>query len=577
MKQSEFNDLVQSEYSISPKEYVDPGKEYFTSWDNEYFAVQEEILSNNHEYFYEESASEKKRVKKEKRDHKKLIHKMGYMVASAAAVVTICASLPAAEHSPILGKWNGGNHSQIVQNGTQSDVSQNDTQSDISQNDTQSDVPQNDTQSDITQDDFQQENIETFIPDNEKFETAQNKVLSDYDSYGMENSNVIPVEKNGKWGLLDYSGKVLAEPMYSDFWYYPNNKGYTTFKDGATYVILDNKGQEVVRYDDVSNAVMCENDVVKITNGCDVTYQHLNGEVIGSTKELLNQYLEEMRSQATREELDEGVFDKENWYVFKNSLYYGGRAQITLLSEIENWGLEIVITESGAEVVDSGSGLSYDIACSSNGYVVSAMREEFGYNFYNSVTNQHINWVDGTAYSVPELRAIWPESEWYALSSYGDLEIIATKNGQIANYYSYAVLNFKSVDYDENGNEIILDQKDVLFDFRKQTDSMNLSSNAFYDDIAFNDYKYLAVFDKERFFIDLDGNIVSDSYLDISSFTPLGYAMVMEEEGTAYIVNDQFEVVETIENVERFHTSNELFIITNLDGTIYSYYYNPNN
>lgn len=89
---------------------------------------------------------------------------------------------------------------------------------------------------------------------------------------------------------------------------------------------------------------------------------------------------------------------------------------------------------------------------------------------------------------------------------------------------------------------------------------------AAYDVICPDDFKYLSVKDGDKYFyIDYAGNIVSDNYYDTTKFNEDGYAMVMEKEGTAYVINDRFEKVETLDDVSSVGFGEDVFPIMHLN------------
>ena len=81
---------------------------------------------------------------------------------------------------------------------------------------------------------------------------------------------------------------------------------------------------------------------------------------------------------------------------------------------------------------------------------------------------------------------------------------------------------------------------------------------------------------EEYFYIDLEGNVISESYQKASTFSDCGYALVQTSSGTVYVVDRQFNKLEPLRQVEDFSSKDigEVFWVT-CDGQPYCYYYGP--
>lgn len=57
--------------------------------------------------------------------------------------------------------------------------------------------------------------------------------LSRYDEFLAADKGVIPVKKDGLWGLVSYDGEELLSPIFAKCYRTPNEQGYAVFQDGA--------------------------------------------------------------------------------------------------------------------------------------------------------------------------------------------------------------------------------------------------------------------------------------------------------------------------------------------------------
>lgn len=121
--------------------------------------------------------------------------------------------------------------------------------------------------------------------------------------------------------------------------------------------------------------------------------------------------------------------------------------------------------------------------------------------------------------------------------------------------------------------------EDTLIDVLKHCNHQGeiIGCIAQYDEIYFEDYPYLAVKDGEKYFyIDTEGNIVSRSYKKVSTFNNLGYALIMDNLGDVYVINDQFKKLKKLEDVTdfRIEDTGETFDVDK-KGSSFIFYYGP--
>ena len=121
--------------------------------------------------------------------------------------------------------------------------------------------------------------------------------------------------------------------------------------------------------------------------------------------------------------------------------------------------------------------------------------------------------------------------------------------------------------------------EDTLIDVLKHCNDQGEITGciAQYDEIYFENYPYLAVKDGDKYFyIDTEGNIVSRSYKKVSTFNNLDYALIMDNLGDVYVINDQFKKLKKLEDVTdfRIEDTGETFDVDR-NGSSLIFYYGP--
>ena len=91
---------------------------------------------------------------------------------------------------------------------------------------------------------------------------------------------------------------------------------------------------------------------------------------------------------------------------------------------------------------------------------------------------------------------------------------------------------------------------DVLFDLAQMSDDNPMGIVTWYDEIWFDNSPYLLAWqDGEYFYIDWEGSIVSRKYQKATTFSEQGYALAMDQEGWAYVLDENLKQVERIAGV----------------------------
>ena len=396
--------------------------------------------------------------------------------------------------------------------------------------------------------------------------------LSEYETVGWANGGVVPVQKDGLWGLIDYYGNEILEPTYTGFWCFPNDNGYTIFYEEDVpytytfegqdysytednYYIVDKTGEVVTRWEgEIINYSIGEDDIIRLGHEHDgyveYVYYRLDGSIIHATN---------------FEDIEAGFYYnnatafKDGAAYFYGVYYTGGLYDYEyVLYKLEPDGTLSVQEECSYVPVNNhseGCMLVYNW-----GYATASCQL---YDLKTRKLSNHFDYISGDL--VPD----FDYSQNSAITDWS-YENIGEDGYFISNYGPYCVLNLT---YNNDKT------KDILIDFWDVGEDNVLDSCiAMYDDIIFDDYKYLAVQDGEQwYFINLDGDVVSGPYQDATSFNDEGYVVVIED-NVAYLVNDRFEALERIEGVQVSGASlnGNRFLLEDADGIQYLYNHDTN-
>lgn len=536
----EWNENSQ-EFPIAPKMQTNikehsPLPNDFDLSGNEFTKLPDEFTDENWQGLNRKSGKSKQT---QNRRHKKLIRKMAYMVASAVAVVSISQTLtpdtstviekPSQEKEDYEFDWPKVPGLDGTYGGTQSENEDNAT-----------------LNSNVTEN------------KNPIFETeGQLLYVDDYDSYGWGYGNVIPVKVGELWGLVDYAGNTITEPSYTGYWSAANEDGYAILNDENGYYIIGQDGA-VYNYD------MSVTDLrIGAENIVSYSYSEPYADY-GLTNTIVFERLDGTEIYRIQNSVEYDLWDcyvpfnDGNAYVYQS--VENGKTTLTQLN-----------LDGTYNVLDSNDESYYVMAPYwgySGGYFVGTYPGAGGgYHLYN------VNTLEASGRMIAINTNLFPEVDWvawynetYQNSLFGG-EVEAS--GFLDYYYqdiswkSYFSNGYYFAHYDTYGClEVILPNgtKDVLFNyFDVEDEDLNIAI-AIYDHILFDDFKYLAVQDGDVWkYIDYNGNIVSGEYIDATSFNDDGYAMVLEADKKAYVIDGDFNKIKMFEAVESVENSGELF------------------
>lgn len=553
MRDKEFNRYHRQEFNVSAPEDTRPSPEIYDEGSSEEFLQQNDMFASYGEYNEKEYvATPQQEIAKSSGYRHKIIRKMAYMVTAAASVVVISQTVD-------LPTWNPPDHSYSEEEKEAMREEFQDWWESIRETD-----PVRETDPTRPVPPVTQEHVEPPTADIPVYAESVGVDVSQYDGRGYTAGGVMPVRQNGLWGLIDYNGQVLLAPTYPEFVSSPNDHGYTVFGDGNRGYIYDARGRMVYQSPEETDYLMIgENDIIMqcqttLEEECRYVYLHLDGSVIFDTG-----------------------WQPLSWDPFTSAVpFHEGRAYVCAPDGSESSVLYEVTASGAREIARDGYGSSdpeigvsqggspwvslvpRPIGAYSQGYFVENYPAEFGYGFYHPDSRTYF----GNSYG---LTADTLHEYGIDLDmSYMNFEPNSYKaNGAyLYNYGPYGVITIYDGQLEQN-------VKDFLVDMTQMSGDCYSSIIAAYDGINIDDFHYLSAMEDGRcFYIDFSGNVVSGDYDAATMFTDSGYALVLEET-TAYVINDRFEKLKTIEGVGTVGYCGDCFTIHYLDGSVSMFYY----
>ena len=508
-----------SEYKNTPKEYHSSAKEYFSATEEIHSPASEFLMDSNLEEETQSTSSPKK-----KRNLRKKIRQMGYAVAASVAVVTVSQTL-----TPETSVDNTPPEAYEKEDGYQFEWPK---------------VPGLDGYLTENENQTAQGNAENSEPPEEseapKVPAAESYLIMDsWNAMSLADSGLFLYEENGVYGLMNRSGEIIVEPQYEHgYWYAPNDMGYSVVSYPGIAFVLDKTGNEIFSHDTLDD--------------WDASYSELQI----TDKNIIY--------QVYTYETDEGVFITAKYFHTDGTLIF---ETAELIGDIF---VSTPFNDGAAVLTGTIQGIWDTYLIYPNGTVVPASVGDYwadgpycdGYYLaYNveggarALVNPSLRTIEGGFFLEFVLSSYAPAFEYEDIYFQGYFE-----NGlYLPNFNTYACIEAI------NGDETLC----ILFDFKDgNSNTRNLDRIiAMYDKIYMDDFKYLCVRqDEQYFYIDLNGNIVSDTYSDATSFNEEGYALILDENNTAYLINEHFEKLISFKNITALGSSGEAFELAQIEG-----------
>ena len=391
-----------------------------------------------------------------------------------------------------------------------------------------------------------------------------------YDSYGNANAGVIPVCKDGKWGLVTFDNEILVPLEYEVACGIPNDEGQTFFGNPGDYRVFDKEGKELFR---TGNSITAVSEGVVLTEYKDeydysLEYHTLEGKLLYST---------ERDGKGSRSSyLCNAVGFSEGYGMFSDA----SEDRIDKAGYVHSIFETYYATENANDV-----GLdTYPIGAVSQGYYIAQSRSAMTFDsYYGTLWCFNLYNVDGTTrymlgvpsvykragYRYSESDFGWNMYGYYdnGVEKYNYDTLVTIRLNKADKPVSYLLdmtkLEQKTVEEFKASDEYARDDRGLVdFDWSPIPDEAIVAEA---DNMRINGEKYWIISkDGQWGYIDHAGNVMG-MYQDAAEFNE-GKAVVIED-GIAYWIDESFEKILEIGPAASAVTNGDVVCITYEDGS----------
>lgn len=388
---------------------------------------------------------------------------------------------------------------------------------------------------------------------------------SEYESIGFAYGGVIPVQKNGLWGAVNYEGKEIVPIQYNNFFRAPDKEGLFILQDGnGTYYLFNADGKNL--YQGTDEVMASGSFYAVITGNIDgdwqkslVTYYDLNGNEVAKTNRFDNADLlygscedgitvyENYESEEENHALEKiGILKSSGSIEWLGALYDG----------------KIIQTADGGDVKTAADAMSMSVRPTqcpvtgiNNGYFLmyARMTPDSGVGLYSTDLKKvgSLDYVKlvGNGDNLSSSEGSFKEENWFR---------------------SYFLDGASRVNY---GSKVVasIDDRDYLLDISKVGENNSNLSEALicsYDGIYMNDSDIWLVHKGDEWgYIDQSGRELS-MFEDASSFVN-GCALIRKN-GEAILIDEQMNELQVLGEATSVSSDGEMLMIRN-DGQILLY------
>ena len=414
-----------------------------------------------------------------------------------------------------------------------------------------------------------------------------------FESYGYAYGGSIPVKKDGMWGVVNYERQVIVPFEYDGFNAADKLGNVVMYKSTFTektsaigtytvesreYFLFDNQGNLLYQGEDEvrasggmyitlhenSNAVVIEyhrlDGTVLVSHELDYPDAQINGFYDGISNFYSQLGINSGAEMSANTPFGPnegdiapsiGTVDQEGNLSFRDDPYF-----YLWWDDINEQLAEIKASQSASSIVGGNAG-------GSSSFYGTPLLSTMNHGYYVTRSNY---------FETSYLKVYDAEGNQVAIINYGYISADENSNVIISDQSPYHESNgFRGfyVDgayiwYYGSHMVFITDEKNILVDFSKNTNKGQINSakeivTAVYDYIAMADEKYWLVRSGEQWgYIDHDGNELA-MFEDAGDFVG-GYALVLED-GEAWLINEDFEKLESLGPAEAVSSVGELYRI----------------
>ena len=353
------------------------------------------------------------------------------------------------------------------------------------------------------------------------------------------NGGVIITKISGLYGAMNYTGEELVPNIYNCCFEIPNEEGYFALGDETEELtvahVFDATGKEKLVIDNIVDLELYEEKAF-YSKGIWEEFSYM----------CLYDMLKELSLYSCGGEWDDHICTHYATIVSDNGEFYfiNGDETLYKLNEDgeDNYRVELINGSLFATMSNYSDGHAvmvenYSWTCSLLDEVGAVCNRFAGEAFWG---DEYKDYDDKAYYD----NGLWKENK-------GKLIVMSTYMDEKPQYH---LLNLEYMQQDYDWGKIPNVEEVIVASF----DYIQLSDSPYY--LVCNGDKY--------FYIDENGQIVHDSFLDYSAFYG-GYAMIIDTDGCAYMIDEEFNKVAGGYEADGVATVGGIFMVLNGDETIY--------
>ncbi len=362
---------------------------------------------------------------------------------------------------------------------------------------------------------------------------------------------VIIAKQDDMYGAINYHGEVLVPCEYNSYGLIPNEQGYFVLvqedEEQCTGYVFDSAGEEKLVIENMDRVKSYGDKLIYTTSQYDYETDEESGNVT---------FYDLSTSKVVFQEESTWYVDEPGGYI--PSIAEGGEFWYTNLSGTIN---RIVVDEAGngkAELVQ-GFEDEYEYIWSvfSDGFAMASGVLEADRSMLTNEDRTEVYYYDPYSIWNSEFYTeAFSERQYFDNGLYkynkGKLFVIAHEDAVDGNTY-YQLVNMEKATCDENN--WVQNYEDIVV---ATYDFIQLSGSPYY--LASKEGKY--------FYIDAEGQVVHDSFLDYTTFYN-GYAVIIDVDGCAYMIDENFNKVAGGYEADAVSVMGGIFCVKNGEKEIY--------
>ncbi|MBR6536771.1 MAG: hypothetical protein IKT67_06180 [Lachnospiraceae bacterium] len=367
---------------------------------------------------------------------------------------------------------------------------------------------------------------------------------------------VIITKKDGLYGAVDETGEEIVANKYTSWWVEPNTEGQFALGSEDEAICFDKKGNELL--------TICRPSSVYINENC-ITYSYMeyseeeNADgVYAAIYDLEKAVLQTYTQTTTRISAYRvtPVMEDEFYITWKGvdyaDIYRVDRTTLKQERISSHWNRRLFAVNG-----------EYGVASENGWYFGVGLLSKDGSEELMVDINELLKVCDLDV----ENYSYWPEyfiKEGQHLYNIGKQMVLGLES-KTDNKEYYFLLDFTKAEVEERElgtaeyswiEKIVSNPEDVVVTVKNK---IYLSESG----------NYFASQDDDRFYIDAKGNIIAD-FADCSEFVG-DYALAIEEDGMAYVVDKKFQKVSEGYPADRVYASGNVLCIEKGEQTRYLY------